>query len=629
MYFLQAQQPVRALVLTSLAITCVIFTSNATAQVVFEANFDHHTSGLYTEDDLDADFNTPVWEDGVREGRISIVEGAEAYGGSGSSLAVAYPSGEHGTKETGGQWKLDLDEEYEEAYLSYRIKFKSGFDFVRGGKLPGLAGGSSPSGSSPADGFNGWTGRLMWRTDFEGTSGSPEQLVSNAISYAKYTDSGFAGDGEQEDKLYWFGADDDLKPINSGQWYQITQRVKLNQPGVADGILQIWLDGELVHDQTDVLFRLTPDLKIDQMYFSTFFGGGSSWKTSKDETVYFDDFVISVPRTKYLKVPQFYDTVQDALDEAIPGDVVAIRGTQRGNFVVDKPILFRGYTGTVIIADDNSKPAVSVEFAGAEVKRLDVRFGSVGVEVKENCEEVRVNFCKIRNSPVGILVGDNCHGSVLFKNEAINNAVNGIVMSNSSSLRIFSTSAALSGGSGFVLTGVDDLRIKDCRSSYNGQDGVRASGDNVDLIDIKSYFNDGAGFNLTVNNSDVEDCDARENLSHGFQFSNSSDNSVEANLSRDNTGSGYLLASSSDNNEIVSNTSRYNLNNGFEIDDSAGNELTSGYSHHNGASGYYLSPSSLGNTVVDNRVLANLGLGFLDEGANDVSDNLSDDGTGE
>ena len=45
----------------------------------------------------------------------------------------------------------------------------------------------------------------------------------------------------------------------------------------------------------DIRFRDIANLQIDSMYFSTFFGGGSSiWATTKDEVAFFDDFRITV-----------------------------------------------------------------------------------------------------------------------------------------------------------------------------------------------------------------------------------------------------------------------------------------------------------------------------------------------
>jgi hypothetical protein len=223
---------------------CWLATDSARAQSQFENNFDQYSqAAVYTTNQLDADFNEPEFEDGVREGRVKIVTGDQAFGGTGASLAVEYPKGQVGTKQTGAQWKTILPNPVEEACLSYRVKFSEGFDFVRGGKLPGLAGGTAPSGSVQADGFNGWTGRLMWRTNFSGTPGQPEQVTSGGISYAKHVNSGFNQDGRQEDRVFWENADGTNTVLNSGVWYEIRQRVVMNTPGQKDGILQIWLDG--------------------------------------------------------------------------------------------------------------------------------------------------------------------------------------------------------------------------------------------------------------------------------------------------------------------------------------------------------------------------------------------------
>ena len=38
------------------------------------------------------------------------------------------------------------------------------FDFVRAGKIPGLAGGRTNTGGRKPDGTDGWSARMMWRT---------------------------------------------------------------------------------------------------------------------------------------------------------------------------------------------------------------------------------------------------------------------------------------------------------------------------------------------------------------------------------------------------------------------------------------------------------------------------------
>lgn len=275
-----------------IACTVIGLQSKANAQTIYYNDFDQHTkSRTYKEADLDREWNSPEWSSGVKDYRVKIEKGWQAYGNSGSCMAVKYPKRKYGTKNTGAQWKMELDDSYEEVYLSYAVKFKRGFDFVKGGKLPGLAGGTAPTGNTAATGGNGWTARMMWLTDHTGTPGSPKQKTANAISYAKYFQSGYDFDGKDEDETY-FQSGGNLTELKSNVWYDITQRIRMNDPWTNNGVIQIWIDDQLVVNKQNVRFRTNYSLGIDQVYFSTFFGGGYSWRTSKYETVYFDNFVV-------------------------------------------------------------------------------------------------------------------------------------------------------------------------------------------------------------------------------------------------------------------------------------------------------------------------------------------------
>lgn len=64
---------------------------------------------------------------------------------------------------------------WESMMVSYEVAFDEGFDWVKGGKLPGLRGGSANgcSGGSQADGSDCFSTRIMWRTDGEGEGAFP------------------------------------------------------------------------------------------------------------------------------------------------------------------------------------------------------------------------------------------------------------------------------------------------------------------------------------------------------------------------------------------------------------------------------------------------------------------------
>jgi hypothetical protein len=206
-----------------------------------------------------------------KDGRFRIVESA----GHGRALEVRYPRGGVGPRQTGGQWqaKLAPRDTYE---LEYRLRFSVDFDWRKGGKLPGLAGGTMPTGGrfSP----DGFSSRYMWRAG------------GRLVVY-----------------LYWAGQDSRAKNYGAqfgtnldcgvtferGRDYRLRQRVSLNTPGQADGVLEVWVDGRPVLKRGDLRFRDTPAKRwqIDRFLFSTFHGGkDATWAPAHDCTVEFDDF---------------------------------------------------------------------------------------------------------------------------------------------------------------------------------------------------------------------------------------------------------------------------------------------------------------------------------------------------
>lgn len=243
------------------------------ADILFSLNFNDHALGPYTKNHLCQDWNCPSWDNGVSQGRLSIVDD-----GGNRALRISYPKGEFGPEGSGAQWQFAIPP-HDELYFSYRLKFGDQFDFVRGGKLPGFAGGSANTGGNTPDGYDGWSARMMWK---EG---------GRVIQYVYYPDQnqnlpyGDAFTWTSSGRAYHF---------TPGVWYQVEVRVVMNQPGEKNGLIQSWLNGVKALDKGNLRFRDTANLAIDMVYFSTFFGGDDrSWAPFKDENIYFDDFIIS------------------------------------------------------------------------------------------------------------------------------------------------------------------------------------------------------------------------------------------------------------------------------------------------------------------------------------------------
>src|SRR5437660_1575157 len=85
----------------------------------------------------------------------------------GKSLMIRYPKG---IVSSGVIIPAPLKATYGELYLSYRVFFPSGFDFVKEGKMHGLCGGTCNSGGQKPTGTDGWSARVIWRA--QGTANS-------------------------------------------------------------------------------------------------------------------------------------------------------------------------------------------------------------------------------------------------------------------------------------------------------------------------------------------------------------------------------------------------------------------------------------------------------------------------
>jgi len=229
----------------------------------------------------------PPWVEGAERARL-VEDAAGAY------VRVVYPKGAFGNGETGVQWKAYLPRSYERLRVSYAVYFEPGFDFVRGGKLPGLVGGfvagsrdSVVSGGRKPNGYDGWSARLMWRKG------------GRVVQYLYHPDQ----PGSYGEDLRWQRAAQDLS-FTPGRWHRVTTEITLNTPGRHDGILRSWLDGGLALAKNDLRFRETPSIGIDALYVSTFFGGDdAAWSTTKDEAARFRDFTVTVPVIPDLLAP--------------------------------------------------------------------------------------------------------------------------------------------------------------------------------------------------------------------------------------------------------------------------------------------------------------------------------------
>lgn len=168
--------------------------------------------------------------------------------------------------------KILLDHGYDCLFLTYDVKFKYGFDFVKGGKLPGLAGGTANTGGKIPNGYDGFSARFLW---LGGGGGAVYAYLPTSKVW-----------GTALGPYKW-----KFKP---DQWHTLTQKIVLNDVGKSNGVLKVWFDNVLVHQENDILYRRSDKVKIDSFLFSSFFGGNSpDFAATADSYVYLRDIKIS------------------------------------------------------------------------------------------------------------------------------------------------------------------------------------------------------------------------------------------------------------------------------------------------------------------------------------------------
>lgn len=247
-------------------------TIDATSKnIVWFADFNHENPALYTKENLHKNWQAAS-SAGIKEGRVSIVKNGDS---AGNMLQIRYEANTYGLGRGGVQWKTRIGT-YDELYLSYWLKFSPEFNFVKGGKLPGLAGGAANTGGKIPNGSDGWSGRITWSD-----SGKMNQYIYHP------------GQAHKHATAFWWDVGGQRHFI-PGKWHTVETRIKMNTPGQRNGLVQSWFDGILALDLNGMHFRDVDSFAINWFMFSSFFGGGdTSWASKKQEYAYFDNIVIS------------------------------------------------------------------------------------------------------------------------------------------------------------------------------------------------------------------------------------------------------------------------------------------------------------------------------------------------
>jgi hypothetical protein len=236
--------------------------------------------------------SSPWYSSGVNKSEWSV---------DGDTLTVKIKKGVHGG-QSGGAFDVNPNKMFpsNSVTFSYDVLFKDGFDFVKGGKLPGVCLGAKSS--ECANGGNWQTSagsvRPMWRAD----NGSNPIIIGyiylpdnkgpkHAYDYqgAAYKQATRPGDRAGHD--VWLH-EKSLK-LSHG-WNSIRVTIKMNTPGKNDGVLEMSVN-DTTRRVDDIMYRKSADIQINKGRIVSFFGGGSDdWNSPKDTSISFKNFTFSV-----------------------------------------------------------------------------------------------------------------------------------------------------------------------------------------------------------------------------------------------------------------------------------------------------------------------------------------------
>ncbi|BGO98425.1 hypothetical protein JCM10021v2_002085 [Rhodotorula toruloides] len=211
--------------------------------------------------------------------------------GGGPVLQVVYKKGSYSGGGVGGigNWQFPVfGDKKNRAVLSYEVGFSKDFDFVKGGKLPGLFGGDAGSGCTGGRAStNCFSLRLMWR----------DKGAGEVYAYIP-TYSGFCGTSAGPTTVFChqddFGASIDRGSFSfaAGSWTTVTQVAILNSaPDKANGVLELYVGEKAVIQLDNVIFRTNTSVFVNALTFSTFFGGSTTdYAATADCWTYYRNF---------------------------------------------------------------------------------------------------------------------------------------------------------------------------------------------------------------------------------------------------------------------------------------------------------------------------------------------------
>ena len=229
---------------------------------------------------VDEGFESATWEDGDTWWNWlagDYISRSQVPGVEGNGTRITMTPGRHEAVMLDYQFSLHGYAQPDEAWFRYWMRWEALPE--DGGKFPGFMALYSDSARGevpPSESEPGWSARVLF---------GPGDAGKNVkLGYYLYWlgQAGSAGDG------LWWSAQAPL-----GQWVCVEGHVAMNTPGVANGQLDAWLDGDQVFHRDDLLYRSGSQsfVHIRDFMFEAYYGGAST--PPHDIPVSFDELTVA------------------------------------------------------------------------------------------------------------------------------------------------------------------------------------------------------------------------------------------------------------------------------------------------------------------------------------------------
>ncbi len=204
------------------------------------------------------------------------------------AAAIQYATQHFGDAVTGPVLAAGRGQHFMDFYIQYKVYYSPGFDLMQG-KPKQFIIGTEDDRRHDATCCNPWVSSYLTIVPPH-----PGRGIQASEANAKQAATGQFNGLVQNRNGYGSG-----NPFvtQTGRWYTVEVRRRLNDSGQSNGIFQMWMDGVLIAEHTNVLFRVPFDGTYgSNMAYGTNFAMISDYMaigSSRDQSIYYDDVKFS------------------------------------------------------------------------------------------------------------------------------------------------------------------------------------------------------------------------------------------------------------------------------------------------------------------------------------------------